>query len=147
MGSLSSDGSPYSSVNKPGGNIMLQLSVPLFDGGSRSTRDSIAQSQLAASRDKLAEVRDAAVQQVVTTYSDLTTSLAAYAAALTLREAAQTSYDAAFDAYLNGVGTFTDVANEQAALARADADRQDAHANVFTAAAALAFATGTIQTK
>ena len=61
MGSLSSDGSPYSSVNKPGGSILLTLSVPLFDGGARSTRDSVAQSQLAAARDKLAAVRDAAV--------------------------------------------------------------------------------------
>jgi outer membrane protein len=147
MGSLSSDGSPYSSVNKPGGNIMLQLSVPLFDGGTRSTRDSVAQSQLAAARDKLAGVSDAAVQQVVTAYSDLRTSLAAYAATLTLRQAAQTSYDAAFDSYLNGVGTYTDAASEQAALARADADKEDAHANVFTAAAALAFATGAVQTK
>ena len=145
MGSLSSDGSPYSSVNKPGGNILLTLSVPLYDGGARNTRDSVAQSQLAAARDKLAEVRDAAVQQVVSAYSDLRTSLAAYAAAVTVREAAQTSYDAAFDAYLNGVGTYTDVANEQTALARADSDKEDAHANVFTAAAALAFATGTIQ--
>jgi hypothetical protein len=39
------------------------------------------------------------------------------------------------------------VASEQTALASADADREDAHANVFTAAASLAFATGTIQTK
>jgi outer membrane protein len=145
MGSLSSDGSPYSSVNKPGGNILLTLSVPLFDGGARNTRDSVAQSQVAAARDKLAGVRDAAVQQVVSAYSDLRTSLAAYAAAVTVREAAQTSYDAAFDAYLHGVGTYTDVASEQTALARADSDREDAHANVFTAAAALAFATGTIR--
>ncbi len=145
MGSLSSDGSPYSSVNKPGGNVLLTLSVPLFDGGARSARDSVAQSQLSAARDKLAEVRDAAVQQVVSAYSDLRTSLASYAAAVTVREAAQTSYDAAFDAYLHGVGTYTDVASEQTALASADADREDAHANVFTAAAALAFATGTIR--
>ena len=64
---------------------------------------------------------------------------------MTVREAAQTSYDAAFNAYLYGVGTYTDVATEQTALARADSDKEDAHANVFTAAAALAFATGTIQ--
>jgi outer membrane protein len=147
MGSLSSDGSPYSSVNKPGGSVLLTLSVPLFDGGARNTRDSIAQSKLAAARDKLAEVRDAAIQQVVSAYSDLRTSLAAYAAAVTVREAAQTSYDAAFDAYLHGVGTYTDVANEQTALASANSDKEDAHANVFTAAAALAFATGTIQSK
>jgi hypothetical protein len=34
---------------------------------------------------------------------------------------------------------------DSTSLARADAEKQDAHANVFTAAAALAFATGTIQ--
>jgi outer membrane protein len=88
---------------------------------------------------------DTAVQQVVSAYADLRTSFAAYAAALSVREAARTAYDAAFDSYLQGVGTYTDVASEQTALARADADKQDAHANVFTAAAALAFATGTIR--
>ena len=66
---------------------------------------------------------------------------------MTVHQAAQSAYDAAFDAYLHGVGTYTDVASEQTALASADADREDAHANVFTAAASLAFATGTIQTK
>lgn len=147
MGQLSTDGSPYYSVNKPGGNILLTLSWPLFDGGTRDYHVATARSEVAAARDKLAQVRDAAVQQVVSAYSDLRTSLSAYAAALTLREAAQTAYDAAFDAYLHGVGTYTDVASEQTALASADADKEDAHANVFTAAAALAFATGTIQTK
>src|SRR5207244_681916 len=141
MGALSTDGSPYYSVNKPGGNVLLTLSVPLFDGGARKARTSIAQSELAVARDKLAEVRDAAAQQVVSAYSDLKTSLAAYAAASIVREAARTSYDAAFDSYLHGVGTYTDVANEQTALARADGDKEDAHANAFTAAAALAFAT------
>jgi outer membrane protein TolC len=145
IGALSTDGSPYYSVNRPGGSILLTLSVPLFDGGARNTRDAIAQSELAAERDKLASVRDTAVQQVVSSYGDLQTSLAAYAAALTVRQAARTAYDAAFDSYLQGVGTYTDVASEQSALARADSDKEDAHANVFTAAAALAFATGTIR--
>ena len=147
MGSLSTDGSPYYSVNKPGGNILLTLSWPLFDGGARDYRVAAARSEVAAARDKLAQVRDAAAQQVVSAYSDLRTSLSAYAAAMTLHQAAQTAYDAAFDSYLHGVGTYTDVASEQTALASAGADREDAHANVFTAAASLAFATGTIQTK
>jgi outer membrane protein len=146
MGSLSTDGSPYYSVNKPGGNILLTLSWPLFDGGARDYRVAAARSEVAAARDKLAQVRDAAAQQVVSAYSDLRTSLSAHAAAMTLHQAAQTAYDAAFDAYLHGVGTYTDVASEQTALASADADKEDAHANVFTAAASLAFATGTIQT-
>ena len=146
MGQLSTDGSPYYSVNKPGGNILLTLSWPLFDGGARDYRVAAARSEVAAARDRLAQARDAAVQQVVSAYSDLRTSLSAYAAAMTLHQAAQTAYDSAFDSYQHGVGTYTDVASEQTALASADADREDAHANVFTAAAALAFATGTIQT-
>src|SRR5205807_7253073 len=100
-----------------------------------------------AAHDKLEQVRDAAVQQVVSAYNDLKTSLAAYSAALALRTAAQTAYDAALDAYLHGVGTYTDLANEETSLARADAEREDSHANVFTAAAALDFATCAVQTK
>lgn len=147
MGQLSTDGSPYYRVNKPGGNILLTLSWPLFDGGTRDYHVATARSEVAAARDKLAQARDAAAQQVVSAYSDLKTSLSAYAAAMALHEAAQTAYDAAFDAYLHGVGTYTDVASEQTALANADADQEDAHANVYTAAASLAFATGSIQTK
>jgi outer membrane protein TolC len=144
MGSLSTDGSPWYSVNKPGGNILLTLKVPLFDGGLRASNTQIAQSEVSAARDKLDQVRDTAAQQVVGAYNDLKTSLAAYAAALAVREAAQTSYDAAFDSYRHGVGTYIDVASEQTSLARADAEKEDAHANAFTAAAALALATGTI---
>jgi len=145
MGSLSTDGSPYYSVNKPGGNILLTIKVPLFDGGARDSGTAIAQSEVAAAREKLDQVRDTAVQQVVSAYNDLKTSLASYTAAIALRDAARTSYDAAFDAYRNGVGTYTDVATEQTSLARADAEMSDAHANAFTAAAALALATGAIQ--
>ena len=147
IGSLSTDGSPYYNVNKPGGNILLTIKVPLFDGGARDSGTAIAQSEVAAARDKLEQVRDTAVQQVVSAYNDLKTSLAAYTAALALRTAAQTSYDAAFDAYRHGVGSYTEVATEQTSLARADAETEDAHANAFTAAASLAFATGAIQIK
>lgn len=142
IGSLSTDGSPYYTVNKPGGNVLLSIKVPLFDGGARDSGTAIAQSEVAAAREKLDQVRDSAVQQVVSAYNDLKTSLAAYGAALALRAAAKTSYDAAFDAYRHGVGTYTDVASEQTSLARADAEMVDAHANAFTAAAALALATG-----
>jgi outer membrane protein TolC len=142
FGSLSTDGSPYYNVNKPGFNILLAIKVPLFDGGARDSATAVAQSQVAAARDQLDQARDTAVQQVVSAYNDLKTSLAAYAAAVVLREAAQTAYDAAFDSYVHGVGTYTDLATEQTALARADAEKEDAHANAFTAAAALALATG-----
>jgi outer membrane protein TolC len=144
-GSLSTDGSPYYNVNKPGGNILLTIKVPLFDGGARDANRAIAYSEVAAARHKLEEVRDTAMQQVVSAYSDLKTSLAAYAAALALQEAAQIAYDSAFDSYAHGVASYTEVATAQTSLAQADAEKEDAHANAFTAAAALALATGSSQ--
>jgi outer membrane protein TolC len=141
-GSLSTDGSPYYNVNKPGGNILLTIKIPLYDGGARDSSAAIAQSEVAVARHKLEQVRDIAVQQVVSAYSDLKTSLAAYAAAVAVREAAQAAYDSAFDFYVHGVGSYTEAATEQTSLARADAEMADAHANAFTAAAALALATG-----
>ena len=147
IGGFSTDGGPWSTVNKPGGSILLTLSVPLYDGGGRDSRVASAQSEVAAARDSLAQVRDAATLQVVSAYNDLKTSLAAYSAAVALREAAQTAYEAALGAFNGGVGTYTDVASELSSLATADAQKEDAHANVFTAAAALAFASGVVQTR
>ena len=147
IGGFSTDGGPWSTVNKPGGSILLTLSVPLYDGGGRDSRVASAQSEVAAARDSLAQVRDAATLQVVSAYNDLKTSLAAYSAAVALREAAQTAYEAALGAFNGGVGTYTDVASELSSLATADAQKEDAHANVFTAAAALAFASGVVQAK
>ena len=68
--------------------------------------------------------------------------LAEYGASLTLNDTAQTAYDSSLDAYRHGVGTYTDVANNETALTQAQSAKEDAHANVFTAAAALAFSTG-----
>jgi outer membrane protein len=144
VGSLSTDGSRYFSVNEPGADILLKLSWPLFDGGARDARIATARSEIAAAHASLDQTRDTAAQQVTDAYDALRTSFAEYAAALTLNEAAQTAYDAALDAYQHGVGTYTDLASDETALSQAQSEKEDAHANVFTAAAALAFATGAI---
>jgi outer membrane protein len=144
IGSLSTQGSPYYSVNQPGANILLRLSWPLFDGGMRDADVARANSEVAAARASLDQTRDVAVQQVTNAYDALSTSFAEYAAALPLTEAAQTAYSAALDAYQHGVGTYTDVISSETALSQADSEKEDAHANVLTAAAALAFATGSI---
>ncbi len=144
MGALSADGSPYFPINKPGGNILLKLSVPLYDGGARDAHVALAESDIFAARAALDQSRDTATRQVTDAYDALHTSYAEYVAALALTEAAQTSYDAALDAYRHGVGTYTALATEETALSQAQSAKEDAHANVFTAAAALAFATGAI---
>jgi outer membrane protein TolC len=142
IGGLSTQGSRYYSVNEPGANVLLKLSLPLFDGGTREARIALARSEVEAAHASLDETRDTAVRQVTDAYDSLRTSFAEYSASLTLNEAAQTAYNASLDAYRHGVGTYTDVANNETALTQAQSAREDAHANVFTAAAALAFATG-----
>jgi len=144
VGSLSTGGSPYYSVNEPGYNFLLKLSLPLYDGGARDANVAIAHSEISAAHDSLDQARDTAVQQVTNAYDALHTSFAEHAAALTLTEAAQTAYDAALDAYRHGVGTYTELVNSENALTQAQSEKEDAHANVFTAAAGLAFATGSI---
>jgi outer membrane protein len=142
VGGLSTQGSRYYTVNEPGANVLLKLSLPLFDGGAREARIAIARSEVEAAHGSLDQARDTAVRQVTDAYDALRTSFSEYDASLTLNEAAQTAYDASLDAYQHGVGTYTDVANNETALTQAQSAKEDAHANVFTAAAALAFATG-----
>lgn len=142
IGALSAQGGPYRSINEPGASVLLKLSLPLFDGGARDARVALARSEVEAARDAAEQAKIGATRQVTDAYDSLKTSFAEYAAALVLNEAAQTAYDAALDAFRHGVGTYTDVVSEETALSQAQSKQEDAHANVLTAAAALAFATG-----
>ncbi len=141
-GALKSDGGPTSTINRTGGNILLSFSLPLFDGGERADHISIARAELRESQAHLAHTRDGVAQQVVEAYNALLTSLAEYDAAESLRKAANTSYDAALRSYQQGVGTYTELATEENAVADAERQVEDAHAGAHTAAAALAFAVG-----
>jgi outer membrane protein len=81
---------------------------------------------------------------VVKAYEDLKVAMRQREAAVALLDAANKSYDAAFDSYRNGVATFVDVTNAQTALTRARTTDTQTMSSVFTAVAALAFATGDI---
>ena len=144
IGSLSSDGRPYSNIDRPGQSILLSFSVPLFDGGLRRNRVSIADSKVREAEEHLAAARDSASQQVVRAYNGLVTSLAEYDAATALSRAAHTAYDAALRSYRQGVGTYTDLATEENAVVQGDTQVEDARANAHTAAAALALSMGAI---
>jgi outer membrane protein len=142
IGSTRSDGGSTSSVNHDGGNILFSFSVPLFDGGERSSRISIARAKLRESQAGLVQTRDSVAQQVVRAYDELLTNLAEYDAAEALLQAANTSYDAALHAYQQGVGTYTELATEENAVADAERQEEDARAGAHIAAAGLAFAVG-----
>jgi outer membrane protein len=144
MGAVSSDGKPYSGIDRPGANILLSFSVPVFDGGLRSSQISMARAKVREAEEKLDQTRDSAAQQVVKAHNGLLTSLSEYNAATALSEAAHTAYDAALRSYRQGVGTYTDLATEENAVVQAETQVEDARASAHTAAAALAFAMGTI---
>ena len=147
IGALSSDGSPYSHVNKPGGALFVQFSMPLFDGGRRDTQVAIARSEIDASADQTEEARHKATREVVDAYNGLTTALAEHDAAITVAEAARTAHDAGLESYRRGLGTYTTLMDDENALTQAETELADARANVRTAAAALAFSTGSIDTR
>jgi outer membrane protein TolC len=144
VGSVSSDGKPYSTIDRPGQNIFLSFSVPIFDGGARRNRVTIADAKVREAEDQLAAARDAASQQVVRAYNGLVTSLAEYDAATALSQAAHTAYEAALRSYRQGIGTYTDLATEENAVVQGDTQVEDARANAHTAAAALALSMGSI---
>lgn len=144
FGALSTEGSPYYTVHQPGASALVGFEWNLFDGGERSTHLAMARSELAAANAGLDHARDRVEKEVTDAYDALRTSFAEHAAAIAFDEAARTAYDGALDAYRHGVGSYTDLVSAETALSQADSDKVNAHANVFSAAAALAFASGNI---
>lgn len=144
IGRVRSQGEAASNVNKTGANLLLSFSLPLFDGGERASRVDAASAKVRRAEANLVAKRDAAANQVVKAHNDLITSLAQYDAALTVGRAADVAYDAARRSYEQGVGTYTDFATEENAVAQAEAQLEDARAAAHTAAAGLAFAMGAI---
>ncbi|HUA79653.1 MAG TPA: TolC family protein [Dyella sp.] len=142
IGKISSDGGPYSSIDRNGNALFVSFEWPLFDGGTRATNVSMAVSQKTAAEDALAETKDAASQQVVQAYNNLKTSLDNRNQALAYTHASELAYQAALDSYRRGLATITDLTSNEAVLAQAEAGQEDADANVGIAHAALDLAIG-----
>ena len=142
IGKISSDGSPYSSIDRTGNALFVSFEWPLFDGGARATNVSLAVSQKTAAEDGLAETKDAASQQVVQAYNNLKTSLDNRNQALAYTHASELAYQAALDSYRRGLASITDVTSNEAVLAQAEASQEDADASVGIARAALDLAMG-----
>lgn len=145
IGAFSTMGSPYYAINRPGASVMLKISLPLFDGGDREAKVAMAESTVQAAHAALDRARTETARQVIDGYDALHTSYAEYKAALTLVKASETAYQAALDSYRSGVGTYIEVVNAETALSQARFEQENSRANIFTAAATLAFATGSIK--
>ena len=63
---------------------------------------------------------------------------------MTLTEAAITAYSTSKDACRSGVSTGADLVNSETAMSPAQAEKMNAHANVFIATTAITFTTGSI---
>lgn len=128
----------------PGGSVLFGVAVPLYDGGLRNAALGQARADVDKAAATLDKVRSDAVLQIVQAQDALQTSLAAYEASIALEAAARVTFDARLDAYRHGVGTITEVAlaDTQWLLARNAA--ADAYSQALSAAATLAFATGSL---
>jgi outer membrane protein TolC len=145
IGRFSVQGIPGSSaVNEPTYGAAIGIEVPLYDGGLRSDRVAIAESQRRVAEEEFDLARDKVVRDVVKAYDDLKLALRKREAAVSLLLAAEDSYGAAVDSYRSGIATFLDVSSAQAGLTRARVADAQTHAEVLATAAALAFSTGDI---
>jgi outer membrane protein len=127
-----------------GGSVMVGVTIPIYDGGLRSAVLAQARNDADSATTRLARSREEAVRQIVAAQNSLQTSLSAHAAAQDLLSAAQTTYDAAFDAYRHGVGSITDALLAQNQLLAARNAYADSYSNALSAAASVALATGAV---
>ena len=127
-----------------GGTILLGVTIPIYDGGTRQALLEQARTRADSADAVLAQVRDEAMREVVKAQNSLKTSLAAYEASQALVAAAQTTFDAALEAYRNGVGSITDATVAETQLLQAKSALTDAHSAALSAAATLALAVGTL---
>ena len=127
-----------------GGTVFAGLTVPLYDGGSRAAALAQARAEADSAQERLARTRQDAVMQVVHAGNGLRTSLAAYSASQAVATAAKTTFDGAFGAYRNGVGSITDVTTAEIQVLQAKNAATDAYSTALTAAATLALVTGAL---
>jgi outer membrane protein len=136
------DNSPYYSVRQPQGAALLNLEIPVYDGGLLQNKVKLAESQRDAAAEDLRGKTDQALREVALAYDQVETGLQQYSAALALQTASETAFRSAHDSYKAGVGTLTDATSAQTGLASARANVARAHAQALINGASLAFAAG-----
>jgi outer membrane protein TolC len=116
----------------------------LFDGGRRIREVSLARSEARQRQDELEEQRDRTTREVWTSYLAFHTAVRQREAADILLNAAETSYNASFEAYGYGVKNLIDVVTAEQQLARARLAHVQASSAVWIGAVQLEYATGSL---
>jgi len=132
------------SNNGLGGSVLGGVTLPLFDGGTRSAILAQARAGVDNAGAMLTQTRTEATRQIAQADNTLRTGLAAHAAAEAARSAAETTYEAALAAYRNGVGSVTETTTAQTALLAARTAVADARAAALSAGVTLSLATGNL---
>jgi outer membrane protein TolC len=125
-------------------NILVGISVPLYDGGIRAARVKESESRANAASETFKKTRDIAVREIVASAITLRSAIESNNAALELVSTATITYDSALESYRNGVGTITVVNEAENNLLSARQLSSDAYASARIAAANLAFVMGEI---
>ena len=146
-GDFDVSGLPSIGQQGSGTGLLIGVTVPLYDAGLRDAQVRDAESRAKMAADEFQRVQTAAVTEIVAARNALRTALESHRAATALVGAASTTYDAAFAAYRNGVGT-VDVATEaDTALLDAREAQVEAHAAALVGAVNLAFVVGSLTSR
>ena len=127
-----------------GATILMGVTIPLYDGGTRDAMLERAHTNVDKSDAALNEIRNEAVRQVVAAGNAAKTSLSAYDAAKALASASRTTFDAALQAYRHDVGSITAVTTAETQLLLSENAASDAYSTALSAAATLALSAGTL---
>lgn len=133
---------PPLGVSGQGAGVFLGVTMPIYDGQLRENRLQQAQDATRVAEASYEQMVNLASREIIMASNALDSALAAHDAATALVEAAQTSYDATFEAYRSGLGTITAVSVAESGLLDAREAQADAHAAALVAASTLAFALG-----
>ncbi|WP_293717695.1 TolC family protein [Stappia sp.] len=142
QGSVQAGGLPGVGLQNTASGVMLGVTVPIFDGQIRKNRQRQAASATRAAAALHRQTREASIREILLASNSLRSALASYEAASELRRASTVTYNAAFEAYQNGLGTLTDVTAADSSLLDAREAQADAHAASLLAASSLAFMLG-----
>lgn len=139
---VSISGSKYFGDNRPTYGAFIVATVPIFDGFGRRHKMAMAEADLRGAENELAGARDTAVREVWKAYTNFMTALRKQDSAAKLLTASQNAFDAVFESYQHGLGTYPEILNAQRNLTLARSVGHDTQAAIFTTATALALSTG-----
>ena len=127
---------------EPSYGVGLALEWNLFEGGATRRRVELAEAERRAAQDEVTVVRDRAIREVWTAYTDVRLAVRRLDVADALVDASQKSYEATLQSYRRGLGTLIDLLAARRELSRARFVALDTKVQLLDASAALAFATG-----